>query len=91
MSLRDEDPAIRMKLNYDLDKSQQIIILKQNMDNNTTKQARCQVEDGRTRVKEAEVCDGSEGYHQQHIGLEVRDQVHKVAVQGGTSDSETYF
>ena len=28
MSLRDEDPAIKMKLDYDPDKSQQTIILK---------------------------------------------------------------
>ena len=40
---------------------------------------------------EAEVCDGSEGLHQRHGGLEVRDQVHEVAVKGGKSDSETYF
>ena len=46
MSLRNEDPAINMKLDYDTDKNQQTIILKQSMDNNTTKQAQCQVEDG---------------------------------------------
>ena len=51
MILRDEDPSIKMKLDYYPDKSQQTIILKQNMDNNTTKQARCQVDYGRTRVK----------------------------------------
>ena len=28
MSLRDEDPAIKMKLDYDPDKNQQAIILK---------------------------------------------------------------
>ena len=39
MVLRDEDPAIKMKLDYDPDKNQQTIILKQNMDNNTTKRA----------------------------------------------------
>ena len=37
MSLRDEHPAINMKLDYDPDKNQQTIILKQNMDNNMTK------------------------------------------------------
>ena len=51
MSLRDEDPAIKMKLDYNPDKNQQMIILKQNIDNNTTKQARCQVKDGQTRGK----------------------------------------
>ena len=33
-----------------------MIILKQNMDNNTTKQARCQVKDGRTRGKVEGIC-----------------------------------
>ena len=51
MILRNEDPAIKMKIDYDPDKNQQTIILKQNMDNNTTQQARCQVKDGRTRGK----------------------------------------
>ena len=51
MRLRDEDPAIKMKLDYDPDKNQQMVILKQNMDNNTTEQARCQVKDGQTRGK----------------------------------------
>ena len=51
MSLRDEDPAIKIKLDYDPDKNQQTIILKQNMDNNTTEQAWCQVENGHTRDK----------------------------------------
>ena len=46
MILRDEDLAVKMKLDYDPDKNQQTIVLKQNMYNNTTKQARCQVEDG---------------------------------------------
>ena len=36
MSLRDEDPAIKTKLDYNPDKNQQTIILKQNMDNNMT-------------------------------------------------------
>ena len=40
-----------MKLDYDPDKNQETIILKQNMDNNTTEQAQCQVKDGRTRGK----------------------------------------
>ena len=56
MSLRDEEPEIKMKLDYDTDINQQTIILKQNMDNNTTEQARCQVEDGRTRCKAEGVC-----------------------------------
>ena len=51
MSLRDEDLAIKMKLDYDPHKIQHMIILKQNTDNNTTKQPRCQVEDGQTRGK----------------------------------------
>ena len=51
MSLRDEDPAIKMKLDYDPDKNQRTIILKKNIDNNTTEQSRCQVEDSRTRGK----------------------------------------
>ena len=46
MILRDEDPEIKMKLDYNPDKNQQTIILKQNRDNNTTKQAQYQVEDG---------------------------------------------
>ena len=40
---------------------------------------------------EAKVRDGPEGHNQRHGGLEVRDQVHEVVVQGKTSDSETYF
>ena len=48
--------AIKMKLDYDPDKSQQSIILKQNMHNNTTEQAGCQVEDGQTRGKVEGVC-----------------------------------
>ena len=48
MILMDEDPAIKMKLDYDPDKNQQTIILKQNMDNNTNKQARYQFEDSWT-------------------------------------------
>ena len=54
--LRDEDPEIKMKLDYDPDKNQQTIILKQNRDNSTTKQSRCQVEDGCTRGKVKGVC-----------------------------------
>ena len=45
-----------MKLDYDPDKNQYMIILKQNMDNNTTKQARCQVKDGRTIGKVEGIC-----------------------------------
>ena len=45
-----------MKLDYDPDKNQQTIILRQNMDNNTNEQARCQVEDGQTRGKVEGVC-----------------------------------
>ena len=45
-----------MKLDYDPDKSQQTIILKQDMDNSTTEQAQCPVEDGQTRVKVEGVC-----------------------------------
>ena len=56
MSLRDKEPAIKMKMDYDPDKNKYVIILKQNMDNNTTEQARCQVEDGRTRGKFEGVC-----------------------------------
>ena len=56
MRSRDEDAAIKMKLDYDPDKNQQTIILKQNMDNNMTEQAQCQVEDGRTRGKVEGVC-----------------------------------
>ena len=56
MSLRDEDPAIKMKLDYDPGKSQQTIIIKQNMDNNTTQQPRCQVEDGQNTGKVEGVC-----------------------------------
>ena len=64
MSLREENPAINMKLDYDPDKNQQTIILKQNMDNNTTEQARCQVEDGQTRGKVEEVCRLEPCFHQ---------------------------
>ena len=56
MSLKDEDLAIKMKLDYDPDKNQQPIILKQNMDNNMTEQARFQVKGGRTRGKLKGVC-----------------------------------
>ena len=45
-----------MKLDYNPDKNQQTIILKKNMDNNTTEQAQCQVEDGQTRGKVEGVC-----------------------------------
>ena len=40
-----------MKLDYDPDKNEQTIIIKQNMDNNTTKQDRCQFEDSWTISK----------------------------------------
>ena len=43
MRLKDEDPAIKMKLDYDPDKNQQKVILKYDMDNNATKQAGCQL------------------------------------------------
>ena len=43
-------------MDYDPDKNQQTIILKQNMDNNTTKQAQFQVKGGRTRGKLEGVC-----------------------------------
>ena len=56
MSLRDEEPSINMKLDYDPDKNQYVIILKQNMDNNTTEQAQCQFEHGQTRGKVEGVC-----------------------------------
>ena len=56
MILRNEDRAIKMKLDYDPDKNQQTIILKTNMDNNTTEQAQCQVKDGQTRGKVEGVC-----------------------------------
>ena len=56
MSLSHEDPAIRIKLDCDSDKNQQTIILRQNMDNNTTEKDQCQVEDGRTRGKVEGVC-----------------------------------
>ena len=51
MSLRDEEPEIKMKLDHNPDKNQQTIILKQNMDINTTEQALCQVRDDQTRGK----------------------------------------
>ena len=40
---------------------------------------------------EAEARDGTEGHNQRHGGLEVREQVHEVVVQGRTNNSETYF
>ena len=56
MILRNEVLAIKMKLDYDPDKNQQTIVLKQNMDNNTTEQAQCQVEDGWTIGKVEGFC-----------------------------------
>ena len=56
MSSRDEYLAIKMKLDYDPDKNEQTIILKQNMDNNMTGQAGWQVEDCQNRGKVKGVC-----------------------------------
>ena len=39
----------------------------------------------------AEIRNGPGGHHQRKGGLEVRDQVHEVDVQGGTSVSEMYL
>ena len=74
MILRDEDPAIKMKLDYDPDKNQQTIILKQNMDNNTTKQARCQVEDGWTIGKVEGVCRLKPCFHRAAARLDWKNE-----------------
>ena len=74
MSLRYEDLAIKIKLDYDPDKNQQTIILKQNMDNNTTEQARCQVEDGRTRGKVEGVCRLKPCFHQAAARLDWKNE-----------------
>ena len=74
MNLRGEDPAIKMKLDYDPDKNQQTIILKQNMDNKLTKQAQFQVGDGRTRDKVEGVCRLKPCFHQAAVILDWKNE-----------------
>ena len=76
MILRYEDLAIKMKLDYDPDKNQQTIILKQNMDNNTTEQARCQVEDGWTIGKVGVVCRLKPCFHRAAARLDWKNEVY---------------
>ena len=74
MILRDEDPAIKMKLDYDPDKDKQMIILKANMDNHRTEQARFQVENGRTRGKADGVCRLKPCFHQAPSRLDWKNE-----------------